>query len=76
MVRGVAKHEGADEDAALTLAQDRVPHGRRIPGALDPVPGTRWRPVGRGDARFHELAAGRHLTSGGVNEEHGHGGAT
>ena len=75
VVVGVAKTEGADEDArSHLLAHHRVPHGRGVSGSLDAVPGQLRRLVRLRDARLHELALCRHLTRGGVDEEHGHGG--
>ena len=82
---GVAKTEGADEypvsgfalaAASLgshLLAHHRVPHGGRVARALVRVPRTRRRRVRRREARLHELALGRHLTRGGVDEEDRHG---
>src|SRR5688572_30643432 len=71
----VANAESADVHAlANLLAHHRVPHGRGVPGPLDAVP--RWRRalVRLRHTRLHELALGRYLTRGGVDEEHGHAG--
>ena len=43
MVVAVAKDQRADEDPVLLLAHHRVPHGRRVARALDPVPRPRAR---------------------------------
>ena len=69
----VAKAQGTDEHTvAHFLAHHRVPHGRGVARALDAMPRPGRRRVGLRDARLHELALGRHLTRGGVDEEHGH----
>ena len=39
LAAGVSNAERADEDAALSLSQDRVPHGRGVARALDRMPG-------------------------------------
>ncbi len=69
----VAKSERADEDPALPLAQHRVPHRRRVAGALDPVPRSLGQPMLVGRARRVQLPLGGDLTGGGVDEERGHG---
>ena len=72
----MANAERADvHTLAHLLAHHRIPHGRRVARALDPMPGLRWRLVGRRDVCLHELALGRHLTRGGIDEEHGHAAA-
>ena len=56
MVVGVAKNQRADEDALLPLSQHRMPQGRRVAGALDPVPRTRRIAARVGDPGLDELA--------------------
>ncbi len=56
MLAAVAKDEGADVHPSRPLAHHRVPHGRGVAGALDPVPRRRDRAVLPGDAGVDELA--------------------
>src|SRR3954452_14061345 len=73
MAAAVGKDERADEDAALALAHDLVPHRRGVAGAVDDVPRARYPGVlGGVDACLDQLPAGRDLTRPGVDEEDGH----
>ena len=69
----MAKNERADVHAPLTLAQDRVPHGRRVAGspAREATRPQRDAAVRR-DAGL-QLALVATLTGVGVDEEQGHG---
>src|SRR5918995_4007697 len=60
----VSNAQCADEDPAFLLSQDGVPHGRRVAGALDLVPGR-----DRLLVLVHELRLGQ-LTEAELVDEH------
>ena len=68
MVITMSKCESPDEDAALSLDHHRLPEGRRIHWALDPVP---WR-LRIVESRGAQLRKGRDVTGRGVDEELAH----
>ena len=75
LAAGVSKAERADEDAALALSQDGVPHGRGVARALDRMPGAQRLLVLVDQSGFGQLSARGHATVGGVDEEDPHAAA-
>ena len=72
LAAGVSNAERADEDAALLLAEDGVPHGRRVAGPLDRMPGGNRLVVFVHELRLGQLSASRHPTVPRVDEEDTH----